>query len=305
MHVIEVPAFGGPEVLRVKHVPAPVAGPGQVVVAVTAAGVLSLDLMLRAGGGGKRFPVLPPYVPGLGVAGRVLTDGHPWAGRRVLAELPGGGYAESVVAEPENLIHIPDAVHEHEAMAMLHDGSTALALFEAAEVRSGETVLVQPGTGGLGSLLLQLAAGAGARVIAVVRGDVKASLARDLGADAVLDTEADGFESIGSVDVAFDGVGGPPGEAAFACTTGRFVSYGAASGQAAGFGERPHVPVLTLDMLPDLDSARTRRVERMLKEAAEGRVVPLIGQTYPLTHAAEAHEAMENRRTVGKTLLLT
>lgn len=303
MHVIEVSAFGGPEVLRVKHVPAPVAEPGQVVVDVTAVGVLSFDLVLRAGGGGKRFPVRPPYVPGLGVAGRVLAEGHPWAGRRVLAEPAGGGYAERVLAEPENLIHIPDSVHDHEAMALLHDGSTALALFEAAEVRSGETVLVQPGTGGLGSLLLQLAAAAGARVAAVAHGDLKTSLARDLGAEIVL--TADDIGSLGPVDVTFDGIGGAAGEAAFATTTGRFLSYGTASGTTPRLTGRGAATVLTLDMLPDLESARARRVERMLKETADGRIVPLIGQTFPLTHAAEAHEAMENRRTVGKTLLLT
>lgn len=299
MHVIEVTEFGGPEVLRVRHAPKPVAEPGQVVVDVSAIAVLPLDLRLRAGRGGKRFPVTPPYVPGLGVAGRVMAEDHPWAGRRVLAELPGGGYAERVVVAQENLIEIPDAVHEHEAMALLHDGSTALALFEAADVRSGETMLVQPGADGLGSLLLQLGEAAGARVVAVVRGGLETALARDLGAEVVLD--AGDFEGIGQVDVTFDGMGGELGEQAYARTTGRFVSCGAAPAEPPA---QRGVPVLTPDMVPDLESARTRRVERMLKEAANGHVVPLIGQTFPLTHAAEAHEAIENRRTVGKTLLL-
>ncbi|GAB2966237.1 zinc-binding dehydrogenase [Amycolatopsis acidiphila] len=305
MHQIEVAAFGGPEVLRVRHVPGPEPGPGQVAIDVAAAGVLGADLVLR----GRRGAAEPPYVPGTGVAGRVSALGESvpaaWLGRRVLAEPVGGGYAERVLAAESGLIAIPDAVHEQEAMALLHDGSTALALLDAAEVRSGESVLVLPAAGALGSLLVQLAHAAGARVVGAARGRTKLELAEALGADVVVDYSEPGWaEKAGYADVVFDGVGGEIGRAAFERAKSRFAGYGCAGGNRADIppGEGRGVTVLGIDRLSGL---APDRVARILREAALGRVVPLIGQTYPLVRAAEAHAAIESRRAIGKTLLLT
>ncbi|WP_236791467.1 zinc-binding dehydrogenase [Amycolatopsis sp. GM8] len=280
MHQIEVTAFGGPEVLRVTHVPAPEPGPGQVVIDVAAAGVLGLDLAAR------NSQLEPPYVPGTGVAGRVSAIGDgvsgTWLGKNVVARLENGGYAEQVLAPEQTLTEIPDGLHEHEAVALLHEGSAALAMFEAADVHSGDSVLVLPAAGALGSVLVQLAHAAGARVIAADHGRAKLELAESLGAGAVVDYgEPDWAEEAGYVDVVFDGAGGEPGAAAAELAKRRVVDHRTPAPTAPGF------------------------TERILREAAAGRIVPLIGQTYPLARAAEAHAAIESRRAIGKTLLVT
>ncbi|SFJ27021.1 MULTISPECIES: zinc-binding dehydrogenase [Amycolatopsis] len=285
MHLVEADGRGG---LRVRHAPPPVPGPGEVLVEVAAAGVRALP-----GGAG----------PDSGVAGLVgaLGAGVPrhWLGRRVVATVDGDGYAERVTVPLSAVLEVPDAVHEQEAAALLREGSTALALFEAADVSPGESVLVLPAAGGIGSVLVQLAAAAGAHVIGAARGPGKLRLVRDLGADVVVDYGEPGWaERAGYADVVFDGVGGELGRIAFDHAKSRFSAYGTASGSPAVLpeprGVTVHEPV----------EPSTVDVQRILRAAADGRVVPLIGQTYPLTRAAEAHAALAARRTVGKTLLV-
>ena len=218
-----------------------------------------------------------PFVPGSGVAGRVAAVGEgvpgDWLGRRVLSEVD-GGYADRVVVRWSELIGIPDGVHEHEAMALLHEGGVALAVFEAAGVEAGETVLVLPASDAVGSLLVQLALDAGARVVGAARGPGRMQLVRDLGVELVVDHGEPGWaEQVGPVDVLFEGE-----PSAFA-TAGRRFPVQEQRGERA-------------------------EVERILRAAADGRVTPLIGQTYPLVHAAEAHAALAARRSVGKTLLI-
>ncbi len=313
MRVIRVAEFGGPEVLRGEDVPDVVPGPGQVVVDVAVAGVLSVDAAIRAGQGGEYFPVRPPYVPGAGVAGTVAATGEgvsrSWTGRRVLAELDGGGYAERAVADAEALIPIPDTLGSPEAMALLHDGSTALALFEAVDVRPGESVLVQPAAGGLGSLLVQLAHLRGAHVIAAARGAEKLALAARLGADATVDYSVPGWEVKG-VNVAFDGVGGILGRTAFEAVGpgGRYSSYGWSGGPPPAItreeARRRGVHVRGMEQLASFAPGRKTLATRMLTEAASGRITPVIGRTFTLDQAAEAHAALEGRGVVGKALLV-
>ncbi|HEY2765333.1 MAG TPA: zinc-binding dehydrogenase [Pseudonocardiaceae bacterium] len=320
MRAVLVTAFGGPEVLALTTVPDTDTGPGQVVVDVAVAGVLSVDTMIRSGHGGDYFPVQPPYVPGVGVAGRVSSVGEGvdevWIGRRVLADIEGGGYAERVVAAVADLIPIPQALDSREAVALLHDGSTALALFEAVRVQRDESVLVQPAAGGLGSLLVQLASAAGARVIGAARGGGKLELVKELGADAAVDystpdwTERVREMSGGGVHVAFDGVGGDLGRAAFETVIrgGRFSSYGMAGGAPTVIGRddarQRQVIALGMEQLPGFAADRMERVERMLHEAVAGRIRPIIGRTYPLERAADAHAAIADRSLIGKALLL-
>ncbi|MDX3111516.1 alcohol dehydrogenase catalytic domain-containing protein, partial [Nonomuraea angiospora] len=140
MNVIEVTRFGGPEVLEVRQAPEPEAGPGQVLIGVSAVDVMSLDAQLRTGWGQEWFPGEPPFVPGTGVAGRVLSAGDgvdgAWAGRRVAAFLPGGGaYAERVVAGVETVVEVPDEVPLWRAAALIQVGPAALSLVEAAELK--------------------------------------------------------------------------------------------------------------------------------------------------------------------------
>jgi NADPH2:quinone reductase len=306
MRAIEVRRFGGPEVLVPAAVAEPVPGAGQVLVKVAVAGVLFVETVIRRGLGGDYFPVKPPYVPGAGVAGLVISVGpgvdSDWIGRRVVTDTDNGGYAELAVAAVEALIPIPDGLGLNEASALLHDGSTALALFESVDIEPGERVLVQPAAGGLGTVLVQLAHAAGAHVVGAVRGAEKQALVLKLGADEVI-----GYGEPGEFDVVFDGLGGEIGQAAFGTLRqgGRFSNYGTASGSPTVITENPYgVLVRGMEQLAGFGPGRRRRAEQVMHDAAAGRITPVIGQTYPLERAADAHAAIEARRFVGKSLLL-
>ncbi len=322
MRVVQATRFGGPEVLVTSEAPDPVAGPGQVVIDVSVAPVLMLETQIRRGWGGEYFTVKPPYVPGGGVAGEVVSVGEgvdpAWVGRRVVTDTgEGGGYAEQAVALAEGLIPVPDGLGLPEAAALLHDGRTALGLAEEAQVQPGEWVLVVAAGGGMGILLVQLAHAAGAWVIGAARGKEKLDLAQKLGADAVVDYSEPGWpeqvcEATGGAgpDVVFDGVGGQIGKAAFEVTAhgGRFSAHGAPSG---GFAEidpqeaqRRGVTVRGIEQVQFAPADAKRLAERALSEAAAGRIRPIIGQTFPLERAAAAHAAIEARGVIGKTLLL-
>ncbi|MFC4057607.1 zinc-binding dehydrogenase [Planomonospora corallina] len=322
MRVVEAKAFGGPEVLAVHEAPDPVAGPGQVVVDVAVVDTLFLETQIRSGAGGEYFGVRPPYVPGGGIAGRVAAVGEGvdpgWSGRRVVTRTGvEGGYAERAAVPAETLVEVPDGVDLREAAALAHDGVTALGLFEAARVRPGERVLVTGASGGMGVLLVQLAHAAGAWVAGTARGARKTETVRGLGADAVLDPSAPGWaervrELTGGAgaDVVFDGVGGRIGREAFGVTArgGRFSAHGSPTGsfaeitpeEAAGRG-------VGLRGIRDVQfpPAEARRLTgRALAEAAAGRLRPVVGRTFPLERAADAHAAIEARDVVGKTLLV-
>lgn len=323
MRAIEVREFGGPEVLVAREVPDPVAGPGQVVVALAAADVIYLDTLLRGGWGGEHFPLRPPYVPGGGGAGTVVATGPDvddgWVGRRVLAR-GSGGYAARMAAGLDELVELPGGVGWTDAAALLHDGVTALDLLRHAPVTAGDSVLIAAAAGGAGSLLVQLATAAGARVVAAARGERKLALARDLGAELTVDYGEDGWQhrvraATGGdgVDVAFDGAGGGPGglgAAAFETVTrgGRFVTYGTAGG---GFTEidperaaKRSIEV-TNALATRLDRAAVRELlAEALALAAAGRLRPVIAATHPLERAADAHAALRARTTIGKSLLV-
>ncbi|MGF7236750.1 MAG: zinc-binding dehydrogenase [Frankia sp.] len=304
------------------EVPDPVAGPGQVVIEVAAADVLFVETQVRAGWGAEYFSLTPPYVPGDGVAGRVVTLGAgvdpSWGGRRVAPHAgPTGGYAERVVVGADELIPVPDDLELASAAALLTDGPTALTVFDAAGIVAGQWVLVAPATGGFSSLVVQLAHEAGARVIGAARGERKLRLAEELGADLVVDYSLPGWpdrlrEATGGhgADVVFDGVGGEFGDTAFGLTAdgGHFSAHGAPSGRFANadpqVAERRKV---SWQGIGDVQLSPDRRRElgaRAFAEAAAGRIRPVIGQTFALKNAAAAHEAIESRRTIGKTLLL-
>ncbi|MEO3868987.1 zinc-binding dehydrogenase [Nonomuraea sp. B12E4] len=194
MEVVEVMKFGGPEVLRTRRAEEPVAGPGQVVIGVSVADVMSLDAQLRAGWGREWFGNEPPYVPGTGVAGRVLSAGDGvdagWVGRRVAAFVPGGGYAERVAAEADRLVAVPDEVPSWQAAALVQVGPAALSLVAAAGLRPGSRVLVTGAGGALGLPIVRLAAAAGARVTAAAHGPAKRAAALRMGAAEVIDYPA-------------------------------------------------------------------------------------------------------------------
>jgi NADPH:quinone reductase len=316
VRAVLVSEFGPPEVLVPTDLPDPVAAPGQALIDVELANITFIETQLRAGKAPhpSMEPRLP-MIPGNGVGGVVAAVGEgedaALIGARVISSTGGsGGYAERVVVDAAGLIPVPDAVGLPEAVALLADGRTAMSLMRAAEVRAGETVLVEAAAGGVGSLLVQLARGAGARVVAAAGGERKLRVAGDLGAEGAVDYNEPGWtEKVrDGVDVVFDGVGGDVGRAAFELVRpgGRFCAFGLASGT---FTDVPDAEAARRDVAvirgTRLEPEQLRELSRAaLAEAAAGRLRPLIGQTFPLERAAEAHEAIEARATVGKTLLL-
>lgn len=326
MRAIEVQRFGGPDVLTPATVPDPVAGPGQAVISVEAVDVLHIDTLIRSGRAAQWFRVRPPYIPGHGVAGTVASAGDgvdPGViGQRVIAhtgdEGGAGGYADRAVVAAARLVPVPDGVDLRDAAAVLNDGATAFGLAAGTGFRPGEWVLVLGAAGGLGLLLVQLARAGGARVVGAARGRPKLSQIQALGAEAVVDYSEPGWterivKATGGAgpDVVFDGAGGQLGREAFEITAagGRFSAHGAASGgfapidpaQAGGRG----ITVRGIEQVQFGPGEHESFTQRALQDVAGGRIKPVIGQTFPLERAADAHAALENRSAIGKTLLVT
>ena len=313
MRAVVIREFGPPGVLEPAEVAEVRAGPDEVVIDVEFANVTFVETQVRAGRPPhpSMLPVLPAIL-GNGVGGTV-GDASPWSGLRVVASLNGrGGYAERAVATASALIRVPEELAMRDAVALLADGRTALALAGHAELGAGETVLVEAAGGGVGTLLVQIARRAGARVVAVAGQPRKLALARDLGADVTVDYSRGGWEkqvreAADEVDVVFDGVGGDIGLAAFGLlgAGGRFCPFGMASGSfapvTAELAQERQVTVRAgAGGSPEELAALARTA---LAEAAAGRLRPVIGQEFELADAARAHAAIEARETVGKTLL--
>jgi NADPH:quinone reductase len=318
MRAVVMREFGPPEVLQPAEVAPVTPGPGEVVIDVKTCGVTFVETQIRAGRPPRRemLPALPAIL-GNGVGGTVAVTGTgvdaALIGRRIVTSLNGtGGYAQRATAPAGQLVEVPEGVALRDAVALLADGRTALSLIGRAHPGAGETVLVEAAAGGVGTLLVQLARNAGARVVALAGQQRKLALARELGADIAVDYSAAGWlervrEAAGSVNVVFDGVGGDVGRAAFGLLGpgGRFCPFGMASGSFA-----PVAPELAAEhkvtisqgaaMSPAEHAALVRTA---LAEAAAGRIRPVVGQELELERAVDAHAAMEARATVGKTLL--
>jgi NADPH:quinone reductase len=320
MRAIVLERFGPPEVLELRDVPDPVPGPRDVLIEVTRSSVTFVETQIRSG----RPPhasMLPslPAIPGNGVAGTVVDSGVEVdvdvRGARVVSPTGGtGGYAELVSVTADAIIPIPDTIGLPDAAALLADGRTALALIEQARVERGAKVLVEAAAGGVGTLLVQLAKHAGALVVAAAAGERKLELARSLGADVVVDYELHTWtDEVASatggntLDVVFDGVGGLIGRNAFKLLRrgGRLCTFGMASGSFASISEdelRDHGVKRLRGTRPD-QAALGALTARALANAVAGTLRPVIGQEFPLAQASEAHRAIEERATIGKTLL--
>ncbi|MBB5773306.1 NADPH2:quinone reductase [Nonomuraea jabiensis] len=298
--------YGGPEALVVEEVPDPVAGPGQVLVDVSVAGITFVETQVRANRGPRQAEL--PAILGNGVAGTVAATGEgvdpALTGTPVVSTLGGhGGYAELAVASADDLIPIPDGLSPEFAVALLADGRTAVGLARAAAPQPGEWVLVEAAGGGVGSLLVQLATAAGARVVGAASSAAKRDLAAGLGAELTVDYTDPGWtelvrDATGGLDLVFDGVGGEVGAAAQGLLKdgGRLSVYGMAGGPMT----TPE-PRVTAVAWPQADLRELAR--QALTLAAAGRLRPTVGAVYPLESAAEAHAAIEARAVTGKSLL--
>ncbi|MFJ9816826.1 zinc-binding dehydrogenase [Streptomyces sp. NPDC101151] len=322
MHAVRLHAFGPAENLTYEETENPVPGPGEVRIAVAAAGVHLLDTALREGRQGPLpGPPALPTVPGREVAGVVdtLGDGvaEAWHGKRVVAHLgfAPGGYAELAVTGAERLHEIPDGLCFAEAVAMIGTGRTALGIAGFAEPGPDDVVVVPAAAGGIGTLLVQYAKNAGATVIGLAGGPEKTARVRAGGADLAVDYIDPGWPAevrahLGGrpATIVYDGVGGAVAREAVALlgSGGRHLVFGW-SAQGIGDGHQGYVvdglseSVLGPEMLRKAGGLRALEL-RALAEAGLGRLRPAVTR-FPLAEAAAAHRALENRGTIGKVVL--
>jgi NADPH2:quinone reductase len=313
VRAIQITEFGGPEVLRLVELPRPKPAPGEVLIRVTRAGVNFADTHTRTNSYVRKATL--PLVPGGEVAG-VRED----TGERVVALTGTGGYAEYATASTGQTWTIPDGVDEGTALALLVQGTTAWHLYRTAgRVGEGETVVVHAAAGGVGSLAVQLGRPLGAgHVIATASSEAKRALALRLGADVALDPAPEGLterllDANGGrpVDVVFEMAGGAVFDASYAALApfGRLVVCGIASRQPnevrSGSLLRHSRAVVGFYVFHCLD--RPGMFERALTDlfarAAREELEVVVGHTYPLSEAAQAHVDMGERRTTGKLLL--
>ena len=327
MRAIRLHQYGSPEELVLEQHPDPVPGPGQLLLAVEAAGIQFIETRIRAGrmAGTPLAPAALPWAPGREVGGTVLGVG-PGAdpallGRRVAGQVPaGGGYADRALLAAADAHLLPDGLDTGEAVSLLGTGRTAVALVETAAVGPGDTVLVESAAGAVGPLAIQLARAAGAaRIVGLAGGGAKLELVRGFGADAAVDYTRPGWaEQVRAaapegVTVALAGVGGEISRTSFELLApgGRFVAFGFSSGGFAPIdpAEAAARQVTLVSYFgPAVGSRGPAELRRQtvvaLTAAADGRLRPFVGRRFPLAAAAEAHRAIEARETVGKTLLV-
>ncbi|GAA1304776.1 zinc-binding dehydrogenase [Saccharothrix xinjiangensis] len=315
MRAIRQHEFGPAENLRHEEVPDPEPGPGQVRIAVSAAGVHLVDTAIRRGEPGP-FP-LPelPMTPGREVAGVVTALGEGAdprrLGRRVVAHLgqASGGYAEQAVADAASLHGLPDHVSDDAAVAMVGTGRTAVGVLRVARLTEDDVVLVTSAAGGLGALFVQAAKAVGATVVGAAS-TAKLDLVRELGADQAVDYTRPGWAGdVGEVTAVLDGVGGDAGRAALELlgVGGRVVLFGWSSGaptrvETADLYRRGLTASVAVGPRLLKGTSLRELEERSLELLAEQRLTPLT-TTFPLRDAARAHTALEARATTGKVVL--
>jgi NADPH2:quinone reductase len=313
MKAIQVTEFGGPEVLVLRDVPEPEPADGLVLIEVSAAGVNYADTHQVENT--YLAPAQLPLVAGAEVVG-VTPDG-----RRVVALLDGGGYAQRSLARPELTFPVPDAVSDGQALALVLQGTTAWhILHTSARMSPGESVVIHAGAGGVGSLAIQLAKRAGAgRVIATASSEEKRQLTLELGADVAIDAAAPNLKEAieeanagTKVDIVLEMVGGPTFDASLAALApfGRLVTYGMASRDLAKPVDPSALMRRSRAVIGFWLAHCFRRPEmlatpmsEMLALVAGGELRPVVGGTYPLAEARRAHEDLRSRRTVGKLVL--
>jgi NADPH2:quinone reductase len=313
MRAIQMTEFGGPEVLALAELPRPQPGDGEVLIKVSRAGLNFADTHTRTNSYVRKATL--PLVPGGEVAG-VRED----TGERVVALTGEGGYAEYAVAPSELVFAIPDELDDGTALAIVIQGLTAWHLYRtAARVQDGDSVVVHSAAGGVGSLAVQLGHPLGAgRVIATASSADKRALALELGADVAIDSAAEGLQerlleaNAGRpVDVVFDMAGGEVFDASYAALAhfGRIVVCGIASQQPnelrTGSLLRHSRSVVGFYLFHCLERPGMvgHALADLFARAARGELRTVIGGTYPLEQAAQAHIDLRERRTTGKLLL--
>jgi NADPH:quinone reductase len=321
VQAIRVTTTGGPEVLQVADVPDPIAGTGEVLVDVAAAGVNFIDTYQRSG----LYPGRLPMTLGMEGAGTITAVGPQVPDFRVGDRVAWcdvlGSYAQRAALPAARLVLVPRDVDLVDAAAVMLQGLTAHYLTrDTFGLQAGQRCLIHAGAGGVGQLLIQLAKRLGAEVFTTVGDHAKAELARQAGADHVIEYResdfGDAVEQLAgpkALDVVYDGVGRSTFERGLELLRprGMMVTFGNASGPV-----EPIAPLrlsqlgslfLTRPMLAhyvaDTEELRARAAD-VLDWVATGDLRVRIGERFPLAEAAEAHRRLEGRTTSGKVLLI-
>jgi NADPH2:quinone reductase len=323
MKAIRLHAFGPAGNLRYEEVPDPVPSDGMVLVEVEAAGVHLVDTMIRAGSTGDSPIPIPdlPTIPGREVAGRVSAVGPDvdasWIGKRVVVHLGmvPGGYAERAVAKVESLYEIPDHVDAAQAVAAIGTGRTTAGILSQARLTADDVVLVTAAAGGIGSYVVQAGRNVGATVIGLAGGPAKVELVRSLGAQYAIDyNDPDWVTTLKTelgdreITVLLDGVGGAAGQQAFDLIGrgGRLLMFGWSGGGAIEFTDEDLAArgLTAAWAIGGQLAAQLHTLEAAaLEETTSGRWKALT-TTFPLADAAAAHQALEDRATTGKVVLI-
>jgi NADPH2:quinone reductase len=311
MKAIQIEEFGGPEMLQYVDVPDPSPKLSEIVVNMKRIGINFADT--HASRNDYLAEQTLPLIPGAEISGQTND------GRRVVALLGSGGYAEKVTVPQSQLIELPPEVDYDQAAGGLLQGLTAIALVHrCARIEPGETIVVEAAAGGTGTLAVQLAKRAGAKVIGLASSEEKRELVRALGAEATVDSRA---ESLGEaireandgkrVDAILHMSGGPAfdEELGVLAPLGRMVVFGIASREQREIstaallrGSKAVIGFWLAHLLsrPDLLGPM---IQDLLGALATGELTVTIGDVYPLSEAARAHEDLIARRTTGKLLL--
>jgi len=315
MKAIQITETGGPEVLRLTEVDTPRPRNGEVLIRVETVGVNFIDIYQRSG----VYAVPMPFVPGGEGAGTVVEIGDGVAELSVGSRVAWAGvphsYAEFVVAQETSVVAIPDSLSTEMAAAAMLQGMTAHYLVNSTySVVENEVVVVHAAAGGVGSLLVQLAAQKGATVIATTSTAQKAEIATHLGAQ--VSTDYSQFDSkaraIGGAHVVYDGVGQATFEASLKSLRprGLLALYGSSSGQVPPFDLQRLNPLgslfVTRPTLADYISTREQLLWRsgeILNAIANSTLSLVIARQYPLADAGNAQADLQSRTTTGKLVL--
>src|SRR5216684_9333662 len=323
MKAVLCKAYGPPESLVIEDTEPLKPGKGQVVISVKACGVNFPDTLIIQGKYQSKPPF--PFIPGSEVAGIVkeLGEGvdNVKVGRRVIAYIGVGGFAEEIIADAPLIIPMPQAMDFTTASAfVLTYGTSHHALKDRAQLKPGETLLVLGAAGGVGLAAIEIGKVIGARVIAAASSDEKLEVCKQHGADEVINYATEDLRDRikqltggKGVDVAFDPVGGDYSEPALRSMAwgGRFLVIGFAAGNI------PRIP-LNLPLLKgcsivgvfwgafsERDPRRSQQhLQELLTWFAEGKLKPHISASYPLEQAAQALNDMMERKVMGKVVLV-
>ena len=325
MRAVVITRPGGPEVLELRDVRPPEAGPGEILVRVAAVGLNRADLLQRKG----HYPApegVPADIPGLEYAGEVAALGggvKRWCvGDRVMGLVAGGAYAERLVTRADTALPVPDGWRWPEAAAVPEVFLTAYdALVRQMRLAAGESVLVHAVSSGVGTAAVQLVKAWGARCLGTSRSADKLARALPLGLDVAIDTLRDDVAEVvkretggRGVDVVLDLVGGPVFEASVKALAhgGRMIVVGLTGGRSAPLdlgallNKRLTIVGTTLRSRPAGEKAALARdFEReVLPLFSAARLRPVLDRTFPMAEVAEGHRVMEANAHFGKLVLV-